>query len=314
MSGRLAAVLALALGPMVAEAASPPVTAVAIAPDGKSVVVGSQAGIERRSWPELAPMTGLKTSLASVLDLAFSPDGKTLAAAGGEPAVRGAVELWAWPSGEVLRRFSPHKDVIHGLAWRADSRGIATASLDRRVGLHEITEPGSSRFLEGHSRGVLTVILLPGQARLLSAGIDETIRLWDTESGASLRTLPNHTRPVHQLALRPGSRDDAPALVASVSDDRTVRFWQPTFGRLVRFARLKSAPLAAAWTPDGRTLYVACKDGHLRTIDPDTAEVVDDRRAIEGAAYALAVAGDGSVLVGGQGGQLRRIASVGPDL
>ena len=51
----------------------------------------------------------------------------------------------------------------------------------------------------------------------------------------------------------------------------------------------------------------ACKDGQVRVIDPDTAEVRDDLPALEGVAYSLAVAPDGSVLVGGQNGQLRRV-------
>ena len=114
-------------------------TALAFAPDGKSVLVGSQAGIEQRSWPGLAPVANLPTRLTNILDMAFSPDGKMLAVVGGEPAVRGTIELWDWPSGELLRRFSPHQDVIHGVSWRSDSAAIVSASLDRKVGIHEVS-------------------------------------------------------------------------------------------------------------------------------------------------------------------------------
>jgi len=47
--------------------------------------------------------------------------------------------------------------------------------------------------------------------------------------------------------------------------------------------------------------------GLRSTIDPDTAEVLDDLPGIDGVAYTLAAAPDGSVLLGGQGGQLRRV-------
>src|SRR5262245_19204161 len=77
--------------------AAPPVTALALTPDGKSVVVGSQAGLEVRTWPELERVRTLATELPHVHDLVFAPDGKTLAAVGGAPAQSGMVELYRWP-------------------------------------------------------------------------------------------------------------------------------------------------------------------------------------------------------------------------
>jgi WD40 repeat protein len=287
--------------------AAPPLTALAFTPDGKAVVVGSQAGLEVRTWPELKPSRTLATELAHVHDLAFAPDGKTLAAAGGTPAYRGTVELYRWPDGKLLHRASPHRDLIYAVAWRSDAAVFATASMDRTVGLHEAASAKTIRVLEGHSRGVLAAVFLPGDAELVTAGIDESLRVWDVSSDKLLRTLPNHTRPVCDLKLRPGGDGEGPPVLASVSDDRTVRLWQPTIGRLMRFVRLESAPRAVAWTADGRTLLVACKDGRLRVIDPDTVEVVQDLPALDGVAYCLVVAPDGSVLVGGENGQLRRL-------
>jgi WD40 repeat protein len=298
--------LALLFGAAPASAA-PPVTAVTFTPDGKEVVVGSQAGLEVRTWPDLKPDRAMKTELDHVHDLAFSPDGKTLAAVGGTPARRGTVELFRWPGGELIRRFSPHRDLVYAVDWRADSAAVATAGADGIVGIHPTAGEGGSRKLEGHSRGVLAAVFLPGDAGLLTAGVDASLRLWDPRAGGVIRTLSNHTLPVHDLAVRPGG-GGVPPLVVSVSDDRTVRFWQPTVGRLVRFVRLEAVPLAVAWTADGGAAVVACKDGRVRVIDPDTAELLGDRPGLEGVAYSLAVAPDGSVLVGGQGGQLRRVA------
>ncbi|MCI0461871.1 MAG: WD40 repeat domain-containing protein [Gemmataceae bacterium] len=292
-------------GPAAAGAA--PVTALAFTPDGQAVVVGSQAGLKVRTWPELRPARTLATELAHIHDLAFAPDGKTLAAAGGTPAHRGTVELYRWPDGQLLHRVSPHRDLIYAMTWRADAAVLATASADRSVGLHEAASARTIRVLEGHSRGVLAAVFLPGDAGLVTAGIDESLRLWDVASGKLLRTLPNHTGPVCDLKLRPGGAGVGPPVLASTGDDRTVRLWQPTIGRLMRFVRLASAPRAIIWTTDGQTLLAACKDGRLRVIDPDTVEVVEELPALDGVAHCLAAAPDGSILVGGQNGQLRRL-------
>jgi WD40 repeat protein len=121
-----------------------------------------------------------------------------------------------------------------------------------------------------------------------------------------VRTLDNHTDVVRDLAVRPG--DHALAMIASAGADRTLRFWQPEIGRLVRFARLPGEPLAIAWTGGGERLVVACTDGHMRVIDPDTLEIVLDQLAVEGWAYEVAVAPDGrAAAVAGSGGQIRRL-------
>ena len=97
-------------------------------------------------------------------------------------------------------------------------------------------------------------------------------------------------------------------MVASASVDKTVRFWQPTIGRMVRFARLEAQPLDIDWLPDGSRIAACCANGRVYLIDPETAEVTKEISAIEGWAYALAVhPSDGSLLVGGSSGRLKRI-------
>ncbi len=53
---------------------------------------------------------------------------------------------------------------------------------------------------------------------------------------------------------------------------------------------------------------VACTDGHIRLIDPELVKVTQDIPAIDGWAYSLAVhPTDGSVVIGGPNGQVRRV-------
>jgi WD40 repeat protein len=297
----------LSVGLLVAPAAfaaEPPITALAFSPDGKSVLVGSQAGVQVHSWPELKPVRSLQTDVSHIHDLAFAPDAKTLAVAGGAPAEEGTIELVGWPDGKLLHRVSAHKDVIHAIAWAADSATLVTASADQTVRRHNARTMKASAVFEGHSRGVFAAVYLPGDKQLVTAGGDESLRVWDIATGKLDRILSNHTKSVTGLAVRP--RTDPP-LLCSISDDRTVRLWQPTLGRMVRFVRLPSEPRAVAWTADGVSILVACKDGALRVIDPETVEVRQTIPAIDGVPYSLAVAADGSLLIGGRDGQLKRV-------
>lgn len=269
--------------------AAPPITALTFSPDDATLVVASQAGVELRTWPELKASRTLPTELANVHDLAFSPDGRALAIAGGAPGEAGTLETFSWPEGKLRFRAQLHTDLIYGVAWSPDGTHLATAGYDHVVLLIDAATGRRLRKLEGHSRGVLAVCFLPDGKSLISAGADQSLRVWDVATGRQVRSLENHTGPVHQLVLRPSQPGDSPPMITSLSDDRTVRFWQPTVGRLVRFARFKSAPTAAQWTRDGNMLIAAFTDGHVRAIDPDSAEVLFEVTAAANRVHSLAL-------------------------
>ena len=304
----------LFLGLMAPASAAPPITSAAFSPDGQSVLIGSQAGIEVRSWPNLEVQRRLETQLAHVHDLAFSPNRNVLAASGGRPAEEGVVELFSWPEGKRLAGQTTHDDLIYGLAWRPDGKQLALASADHAVTLHNISSAStpvlapSDHRLEGHSRGVLAAAYLPAGDLVVTAGVDQSLRVWDVATRQLRRTLDNHTADVRDLAVRPLTNAQQP-IIASASADRTVRLWQPNIGRLTRFARLPSEPLAIDWTPDGGRLIASCVDGHVRVIDPDSVQVIVDLPAVDGWAYTVAAAPDArQAIVGGTNGQLKRVA------
>jgi len=301
----LLAILSLCLFAGDTSAGKPPITAIAIATDGDSVVVGSQAGIVVYSWPDLKRQKHFDTEIVNIHDLTFSPNGKKLVAGGGTPSVSGLAEVFAWPSGELLHTYHGHDDSVLAVIWK-DNSSLVTTSLDHDIAVWDLKSSEPVQRLRGHSRGVTSICYLPEQQLFVSGSIDQNLRVWDAKSTEIVRTLNNHRRPVHALALRP--QTEGLPMVASASADHTVRLWQPTLGRMVRFAKLKSTPLAVAWLPDASAVIVAADNGHVLLIDPDTAQVMQDIPAIDGHAYALAVhPHDGSALIGGSGGALKRI-------
>jgi WD40 repeat protein len=292
---------------LLAATPAPPIVALVVSPDGGSVITASQAGVQVLSLPDLQLKRTLPTQIEQPHDLEFSPAGNMLAIAGGSPAERGAVELWSWPEGKLLRTLPAGNDVANSLDFSADGSQLAIAGADKAVYLQP-TSGGPARILRPHSAAVLAVAWLTADDLVLSAGVDQTIRVIKPTSGETLRSFENHTAPVRALAVQPG-KHDGPALVASASADRTVRFWQPIIGRLVRFARLPAAATAICWTPSGSHALAACEDGKLRAINPATVEVTDLPEHLDGWAYAIAVLPDGvSAVLGGERGQLRKVS------
>ena len=67
---------------------------------------------------------------------------------------------------------------------------------------------------------VFTVCFSPDGRMVASGSGDRTVRLWDVETGACVRTLEGHGDTVGSLCFSPNGRQ-----LASGSDDRTVRLW-----------------------------------------------------------------------------------------
>jgi len=291
--------------------------AVAVAPTASQVVTGSQAGIQILSLPDLQSAGSLPTKLEHVHDLAFSPRGDLLAACGGSPGERGAVELWEWPAGALKATLPAGDDLAYDIAWNGEGTFLAVANADKSVRLlqtvsardgtptHSVRAPVPTT-VRPHSAAALAVAWLPADGLVLSGGVDQAIRVLKLDGGAMLRSLDNHTAPIRALAIRPLS--GPPTVVASAGSDRTVRFWQPAIGRLVRFARLPVAPTAICWTLNGAHVLAACEDGHLRTIDYETLAITDLPEHLNGWAHAVvALPGGKSALLAGERGQLRMV-------
>ena len=287
-------------------AAEPPITALAFSPDGESVIAASQAGAQILDWPDLRLRKTIAVAAANLHCLRFSPNEKLLAIGGGHPAEEGIVQVFSWPDVTPIATMDGHFDSVRSVLWQDDQR-LLSAGIDREIirwNLDDSTRPVST--LKGHSRAVESILLLRDENTLVSAGVDQSLRVWDVDAVKLIRSLSQHTKPVHDLALRPAA--EGLAMVASAAGDRTIRFWQPTIGRMVRYVRLDAVPLCIAWLGDGTRIVASCTDGQVRVIDADEVKVLQTIPAINGWAYAVAIhPTERSLVVGGSNGILRRI-------
>ena len=282
----------------------PPIAALVFTPDGESVLAASQRGLQVLDWPTLTLARTIPIRTPNLHDLAFSPAGDRVAIGGGDPSEAGLVELLSWPQGESVRQVGDHEDSVFAGAFRDDS-ALLSAGFDKRIVLWDLHAGTAMRDFKGHSRGVTALCWLSDRKTFVSGSIDQSLRVWNADTGELIRSLSQHTGSIHALALRP-STEGLP-MVASSATDRTIRFWQPTIGRMVRYVRLPSEALSIAWI-DEETIVASCRDGKLRVVNTFTVQIERELPAVAKLGYSLALhPTDGSVAVGGLNGEIRRV-------
>jgi WD40 repeat protein len=197
---------------------------VVFSPDGKMLARGGSDGAIRlwdvASQREVTPLRSPRRFASFDHNLAFSPDGKLLAAASGELST---LELWDVTGRRVVAVLKGRSRSFLGVAFSPDGKTLATGGAEKAVKLWKVTNRGCelAATLTGHAGEVVDVAWSPDGTRLASAGYDLTVRLWDPAMKQEVAALKGHTAPILALAFSPdGTR------LASAGMDRTVRLWR----------------------------------------------------------------------------------------
>jgi hypothetical protein len=255
--------------------------------------------------------------LAPVAALAYSPDGKTLAA-----GAYGRVTVWDLGAARPARVLSNVLGAVNVLRFSPDGKllcvggGQPSAKGDLR--LFDTADWKLRATLGGHDDVVASVDFRHDGKKLASASFDRTVRVWDLATLKTERTLTMHSDFVHAIAYSPDGK-----YLASASKDRAVRLTEADTGKGVfTFADREQDVLAVAYSRDGKGVVASGLEPALSWWNTATGARLRSAGGHRGAVHELTFSRDGKLLASagedgtvklwnGSTGALMRSASAG---
>lgn len=296
---------------------------VAFAPDGETLVSGSEDGV-MRLWQvgDWVPLHTLAQP-GTVLSVAFVPDGTTLASWSND----GWVRLWQVSDGKLLRMLEGHVDQVWGIAFSSDGQTLASGSGDGTVRLWRVVDWAPLRTLKWYARqrvtdeplahalnymrqamrkytGWINNFAFSPDGQIIALGLSHYIALglWQVSDGTPLRWLMGHKDWVHGVAFSSNGQ-----ILASGSRDQTVRLWQVADGALLRMLKGHTAAVnSVVFSPDDTTLASGSDDKTVRLWRVLDGMLLQTLKGHTGGVNSVAFSPDGATLASGsQDGTVR---------
>ncbi|MBX9582655.1 MAG: WD40 repeat domain-containing protein, partial [Gemmataceae bacterium] len=276
------------------------VAAVAFHP--KEAVVASVAGNQIHLWEadtgkQIKVLAKLEKAEFPLKSIAFSPDGRQLAAGGDD----GVVRVFAADTGKETFKSTSRNARVERVAFGRDGKRVAAADAAGAAGVYA---PGAANPVPLNVNVVSGggpcpgVALAPDGSGLFTGGSDGRVRLFGVPGpdgaagppvGGVVREFAGHDGGVTDLALTPDGK-----FLVTAGADKTVRVWDVKTAAPVRsFQGHLGKVLGLAVRPDGRQVASAGADGAVRLWD---LSPTDDHRVLADAAgpvWAAAVSPDG---------------------
>jgi hypothetical protein len=179
---------------------APAVTSVAFAAGGKRLAAACRSEVVLIEIDGTAPPRRLPATSDWISHVAYSPDGKLLAAAGGTPGQYGEVRFFDAATAQVVSTRRVGKDTLFRGSFSPDGKWMALGGADGAVHVIPVDAKEPVRRFELHSDWVMDVAYTPDGKMLVTGGRDKTTKIASVQTGELLRVLDTSTERIGAVA------------------------------------------------------------------------------------------------------------------
>jgi WD40 repeat protein len=272
------------------------VLAVAISPDGGTIVSGGEDGTVRL-WARNGKSIGVPWigHQGYVRSVAVSTNGRTIVSGGKD----GAVRSWVRDGKQLGSPFQGHRSFVHAVAVSKSGHTIVSASNDGTVRLWQQSgQPIGAPWPRDRVGGILAIAISADGQTIVSGGKDGAVRLWHRDGKSIGSPLTGSLGAVRAVAMSTDGRT-----IVSGGQDGTVRLWDRD-GKSIELMRRApgGAVNSVAISTDGQTIVSGGEDGIVQIWDRSGHKLGTTLPGHKRGVRAIAISADGQTIVSGGDG------------
>ncbi|MBX7208890.1 MAG: hypothetical protein K1X78_11290 [Verrucomicrobiaceae bacterium] len=193
----------------------------------------------------------------------FSPDGKTLAAGGGELSRSGDIALIDVATGKPVKVWKErHADTVLCLDFSPDGKLLASGAADKIARVTDIASGKQVNLFEGHTHHVTSVAFRADGRVLATSGAEGVVNTWDMIIGERKKKIEGWTKEVTSVQFIGATNQ-----IVTAAGDNRVRIVTDDGGDVRSIANLPDYMQASASTPNGGTIVAGGEDSVFRMWD-----------------------------------------------
>jgi WD40 repeat protein len=200
--------------------------------------------------------------------VAYSPDGKLLAAAGADRMI----QVWDIETNKKVGTLEGHAGAVNSVAWSPDGKQLASSSSDGMVKIWDIESASEIATLveikNESSTGQSHVSWSPDRNLIAIGGCCGALQLWDPTAGEVVAILEGHGGTTLDMAWSPDG-----SMLATANVDSSIQIWDTATGqRIALLLGHMGDTFRVSWSPDEQQVVSGGLDGTVRLWDVETGE------------------------------------------
>jgi len=275
---------------------------------GPALIYGIRRHLWRWNWApgrNEPPVERVEAHNDEIWDVEYSPEGSIWATSANDTVEPITVKLWDARTGRPIRGWKAHEAVVTDLSFSPHGRRLASSSLAEadQIRVWEVSTGRELASLELPGlQPARFVRFSPAGRYLIAGGNAGTLRAWTADHFAVLWERRDPGDRVHDGDFNPsGDR------VASVTDLGFVRVHDSSTGSTLFEFRSPGSMLAVKYSPDGRYLAAADREGSIFLFDAETNALLRTIRSDDRQLFGLAFSPDGKTMAVGGFGRIVRL-------